>query len=236
MEIKSVVSQYSIRNILNRSVVLDALVHDGESYFNIEIQKGENEDHIRRVRYHIGAVDTNTFDKGTEFHELQDLYVIFITKQDFLSLGKPIGMVKRFIAGTNIEVDNGVKEIYANTKPHDNAKGLVYELLQYIRNTDQKYEKSEFSNLVKYVEYYKNNENGVKYMSSILELERQEGIKEGIQEARLEAIIGLLKLDSTEDFISKAMQVNVETIRKIKCLFSNGNSFNEIASQVDMTN
>ncbi len=48
LEIESLTSQYSIRNIVNRSVILDAFATDGESYFNVELQQGEDEDHIRR--------------------------------------------------------------------------------------------------------------------------------------------------------------------------------------------
>lgn len=51
LTVREVKTQYSIRQIGTHSVILDALAEDDDGkLYEIEIQNGRNEDHIRRVR------------------------------------------------------------------------------------------------------------------------------------------------------------------------------------------
>lgn len=51
-------TQYSIRNIENHSIVLDALIEDEEhNIYDVEVQIGDKNNHERRIRYYRTAID-----------------------------------------------------------------------------------------------------------------------------------------------------------------------------------
>ncbi len=73
-------TQYSIRNAESHSVVLDALVEDEEhKIYNVEVQVGDKHNHERRIRYYRTAIDWSYLEKGKDFSELPELYMIFIS-------------------------------------------------------------------------------------------------------------------------------------------------------------
>ncbi|MEY8221485.1 PD-(D/E)XK nuclease family transposase [Enterocloster aldenensis] len=82
-------TQYSIRNVENRSVVLDALAEDEEGrLINVEMHPQEDEDHVRRVRYHLSGIDMSYLEKGNDFEAIPEVYLIYITKKDFIGRNK----------------------------------------------------------------------------------------------------------------------------------------------------
>ena len=77
------VPQRNMRNIFGRSVIVDVLCTDSDgSYYNIEMQKGDNDDHQKRVRYNGSVIDTMISSKGTHFKDLPDVYIIYISGFD----------------------------------------------------------------------------------------------------------------------------------------------------------
>ena len=83
--------QDSIRNLRGRSVRLDALCQLGSGKeCNIEVQKADDDDHLRRVRYHASCITANVTDPGTKFKDIPDVIVVYISKNDFFKDGKTI--------------------------------------------------------------------------------------------------------------------------------------------------
>ena len=76
IKVKKVVPQNSIKNLQGRSVVLDALceTEDGKE-FNVEVQKADDDDHVRRVRYNTSCVTANITEPGTKFEKVPDVTV-----------------------------------------------------------------------------------------------------------------------------------------------------------------
>lgn len=74
IKVKKVVPQNSIRNLQGRSVVLDALceTEDGKE-FNVEVQKADDDDHQKRVRYNTSCVTANITEPGTKFEKVPDV-------------------------------------------------------------------------------------------------------------------------------------------------------------------
>ena len=69
--------QFSLRNIGNRSVILDLLCEDADGkLFNVEIQQADNTDHQKRMRYHISNLDTRITEKGVDFANLPEVISI----------------------------------------------------------------------------------------------------------------------------------------------------------------
>lgn len=82
--------QDSIKNLQGRSVVLDARCVDAlDNHFAVEVQKSDNDDHQRRVRYNASCVTANITAPGSNFKNVPNLCSIYISKRDFSKVVKP---------------------------------------------------------------------------------------------------------------------------------------------------
>ena len=179
--VKDVKTQYSIRNIENRSVVLDVLAEDTDGRMvNVEMQVSEDEDHQRRARYYQASMDMSFLEKGCPYEELPELYLIFITEKDFLNQKTGICYIDRVVRSRGTVTDNGVHEVYANLT-YGCEDERIDELLRYMKKSDSDYQTEVFPNVVRKVRYLKEQKEGVEIMCRILEEERNEGIMIGME-------------------------------------------------------
>ena len=75
--------QAVLRNIKGRSVTLDLKCIDEKGIiFGVEVQKHDNDNHQKRVRYNMANLDTAASEKGIKFDELKDIYEIYISRFD----------------------------------------------------------------------------------------------------------------------------------------------------------
>ena len=89
--VKEVTPQNSIRNLQGRTVVLDALcVSESEKEYCVEVQKADDDDHQRRVRYNASCVTANITEPGTKFRQVPNVCEIYITKFDMFKGGKTV--------------------------------------------------------------------------------------------------------------------------------------------------
>lgn len=212
--VEEVITQSNLRQLLNRGVILDVAVRDSDGIlYNVEMQLADNDNHVRRIRYNAACIDTNTVDAGTAFKDIPDLYMIFITKHDWLHGGEAVYHVKRIISETLEEIDNGIHEIYANMEVKDAS--VSGELLQYFKNTDLNANIDKFENLGDRVAYLKKEKEGVTVMSDalskLLKEEREEARKEAREEREASAITTIATLRkfgmSDEDILSELQNI-----------------------------
>lgn len=98
-----------------RGVRFDVLAWDKNGCpYNIEIQRDRRGMSIKRTRIYGGAVDLLAAEKGTDFAELPDTYVIFICGFDMFKRGLPIYTTGTFIKETGEIVDDGRHVTYLN--------------------------------------------------------------------------------------------------------------------------
>ena len=198
-----VVPQYSIVNLQNRSVRLDAFA-DVERKFqveaelavdcpvgkkgakvNIEVQKDDNDDHQKRVLYNAAAVMLNSTPKGTKkFSNVPDVIVIFISKFDLFRKGRMLYKVNRVLDGIGDIVHNGMWEYYANAAVADRSTeemSAIADLME-IFTVSEKYDYNQFPKTSERKNQFKNTEEGVRAMSDGLQAwvdkERQEQARE----------------------------------------------------------
>lgn len=174
--------QRFLRNNGAHSVILDALCElDDGSFANIEVQKADNDDYQKRVRFNQSNIDTLFAEKGIKYEELPDIFMVFISKFDLFGKGRTIYHIDRVIREKGIVVENGVHEIYVNLAVNDGTE--IAELMQYFKTsvgTNEKFEK-----LCNRVEYFKHEREGVKVMATLFEQyvaeEKAESLKRGIK-------------------------------------------------------
>ena len=124
-----VIPQDSIQNLRGRSVILDAYCKLGNgSYCNVEVQRSDNDDHFRRVRYHAACITANVVDPGEQFEQVDDLVVVYISEFDPFDEGRTVYHVRNMVEETGRAVLDGLREIYVNTKHNDGSE--IAELMQ----------------------------------------------------------------------------------------------------------
>lgn len=178
-----VVVQSSKRNIYGRSVRLDALCTLGNGKkCNIEVQRADDDDHFRRVRFNASSITVKDSDVGERFERILDLYMVYISEHDFIGGAHTIYHVDKVIRETGELVDDGLYEVYVNTKIKDGSK--VSDLMEcFIQReiVDHK----EFPAISKRVRELKTTEGGAGAVCDI--------VKKLVDEERIKTLIKMIK-------------------------------------------
>lgn len=173
------IPQWSGTNLMGRSIILDAKCVTGDGrQINIEIQKANDDDHQKRVRYHGAIITTNCSEPGTKFELVPDVCIVFISKFDIFEGNLPLYHIDRVVRETGKVVDNGFTEIYVNTVSDDGSD--VAELMKVFSKDDSYSDKFPKTSEIK--RRYKETEGGVQSMSDLMEKLRIEWITEGLEE------------------------------------------------------
>lgn len=191
------IPQYAGTNLQGRSVILDAkcVLGDG-TLTDIEVQKANDDNHQKRVRYNGAILTANTTDPGGKFENVPNVCVIFISRFDIFKGDCPLYHVDRILRETGQAIDNGFRELYVNTKVKDGSE--VSELMEVFVN-DESYN-SKFPITSGSKRRYKETEEGQQIMCEIMERiareERREGRKEGRKEGRREGEARINRLNA----------------------------------------
>ncbi len=222
LKVLQVVRQNSVRNLQGRSVVLDALceIDDGK-FCNIEIQKSDNDNHIKRVRYNASCITANITDTGLHFENVPDVYVVYITRFDIFKSGKTIYHIGHIVLETGEIVDNGLNEIYVNTKVDDGSD--IAELMKCFESTDVN--NPRFPKLSERVNYFKHDEKGVAIMCDLIREYGEELAAEaearGISEGVRKIVTQMLKAGKyAVEEISGLSGLSVDEINEMKSLMN----------------
>ena len=110
---------------------------------------------------------------------------------DLFKMNEPIYEVKKFVNSSDIEVNNGVREIYVNLKSKANNKKItaLFEILK----TDKYINENFFPNLSKKKREIVNLEIGGQSMSGLTLEIYKDGEKDGIEKGYSYAIKELIK-------------------------------------------
>ncbi|MDO4313032.1 MAG: Rpn family recombination-promoting nuclease/putative transposase [Eubacteriales bacterium] len=180
VKVLQVVPQDSIKNLQGRSVVVDALceLEDGRNV-DVEIQKANDDDHQKRVRYNASCITANITSPGEKFGNVPDVVVIYISEFDMFHGGKAVYHVNRIVQETGKAVYNGMTEIYINTRIDDGSD--IAKLMKIYTEKDA-YDYERFPNTSARKAEFKKNEGGEQKMSSILRDIAKEWAEEMAQE------------------------------------------------------
>ena len=175
IRVKSVKTQWRIKNLLGRDICLDidADDEDGTEY-NVEIQRADKGADRKRARYHSSILDAHLLYPGDDFSNLPETFVIFITENDVIGKGKPIYSIERRIDDTDELFDDGEHIIYVNGADKD-ASTELGKLMHDFFCTDP--DDMNYKKLADKVRYFKEDEKGVAAMCKVMEDMRNEESK-----------------------------------------------------------
>ena len=215
--LRSVKTQYVIRNLGNHSVELDILAEDIQgNYINIEIQMYRETAPFKRTRYYQSGIDMSILEKGKPYQSMPDVTLIYLTKEDFIGDKRGCYNICRKPDGQDVTMclENGLHEKYYNLEyPTDDMR--VNELLRYFRHSDPLYKTRNFPRIVERVRFFKMKEEGVTIMCEIADRIRREGKEEGREEGR---ILGRLegKADDILELLEDFGQIPQRIVHRIR--------------------
>lgn len=190
IRLEEVVPQKSLRNIKAKSVIIDVYCVDTDNqYYDIEVQKSDNDEHEKRVRYNGSNMDTYITEKGIKYKDLPESYVIYISEFDMYDEGETIYHIIRSIKETKSKVYNGFNEIYVNTLIDDGSD--IAELMKIFKSSDIP-DNKKFPRICEAIKVIK-EEKGSDDMCKIVEDYGKQERREGKREAKRDLIINLMK-------------------------------------------
>ena len=152
---------------LFRGVVLDALckLSDGQ-YCNIEMQKNDKENDLKRVRFHASLVTANKTPKGSDFSQIPNVKVLYITTYDALANKQTVTHISRcqIVNGEYLPINDGEDIIFANTEIDDETKHS--RLLKLFLKSESFYDEM-FPALSEAMKFYKDTEREQESVSEV---------------------------------------------------------------------
>ena len=213
--VNDIIVQSSERNLYGRSVRLDALCTLGDgSLCNIEIQRSDNDNHLKRARFNASSVTIKESEPGTNFENVKDVYIIYISEKDFFKSGLTTYHIDKVIRENGITVDDGLHEIFVNAAVNDGSN--IAELMQCFKQKDLNNPK--FKAVTRRFKELKETEGGLNAMCKIME----DIIKEEEREKNIKRIAKMiskgyskeeiLDLDYTEEEYEEAEKELIATV------------------------
>ncbi|MBP5198120.1 MAG: PD-(D/E)XK nuclease family transposase [Lachnospiraceae bacterium] len=215
IKVQRVIPQKEIKNLQGRTVVLDALcILENGDFCQVEVQKANDDDHLRRVRYDIACITANITEPGSLFENVPNVITIFISKSDIFERGLTVYHVDSVIRETGDIIDDGVNRIFVNATVKDGSD--VAEMMD-IFTVNDKYNFEKFPRISARKYHFKNEMEGKAEMSEIGEEIRAMGREEGRKEGADLLIINqaLVKYTKGQDYLEIADDL-VQDSEKIK--------------------
>ncbi len=209
LAVESVSVQRDVKNLVGRSVRVDALCVLGNGdKANIEVQRSDNDNHIKRIRYNASCITASETEPGEKFENVPTVIMVYISENDFLGRGKTIYHIDNVLRETGEMIDNGLYTICVNTKVDDGSD--VAELMKCFMQTEVENEKFPvFSNRMKYLKHL---EGGSEAMSGVMEEILEEFLEERIDE-RIEKA---LRKGRTPEDIADILDIPIERVEEVE--------------------
>ena len=127
---------------------LDVIAKDTGAVYDIEMQKLNNGDIIKRSRYYQSQIDAEVLSKSDDYRKLKDSYIIFICMFDIFKLDQYIYRFENYDEKLKLKYGDGAKKIIINAKGHkgdisDDLKAFI----DYLNN--RKYDKETANGFIK---------------------------------------------------------------------------------------
>ena len=188
----------------SKSVRLDVYLRDGKgTVYNVEIQTVSNRNLPKRARYYQGMIDLNAIEKGADYSELPQSFVIFICTFDPFGEGRWKYTFRNLCdEEPRILLNDGTEKVFFNSTGFEGKIGSdAKKVLKFIE--DNTIEDEFTGKLEQEVQKIKENKEWrVEYMT--LYMREREKFKEGKAEGKAGGIIDTL-LDlgyANEDVLS----------------------------------
>ena len=214
LKVHSVEVQKEFQSVVGHSVKFDVYATDenGKPY-DIEIQRADRGASPKRARYNNSVLDTYMLDKGDDYQDLQETYIIFITEKDVLKKGFPLYHIERKILETDELFNDGSHIIFVNGQ-YNNHDTPIGKLMHDFRCTDAA--DMYYGQLADKVRYFKENEGGSNAMCKMMEDMRKEAAAEAADAKAVETALNMLKDNLSLEKVAQYSGLSLDDVKKIK--------------------
>ena len=168
---------FKINNLYGKEVELDALCITGDGrYINIEVQNVNSDNIFKRARYNASILTSNIEPKGDLYRNVPNVCIIFITKFDPFKDNLIIYHVDHVVRETGEKVNDGLEEIFVNTRVNDGSK--IAKLMR-IFSTTSEYNDELFPKISETKRFFKTNLKGEKKMCEVTKEIYEMGLRDG---------------------------------------------------------
>ena len=162
-------------------------------------------------------LDSDLLEKGKDFSELPETYVIFFTENDVLKENLPIYNIERIITQTGKIFGDDSHIIYINGayKNYDSEIGKL--ISDFLCRDPEKIKNQEIAELTKFFKFGKGKTSMFKKVSSFYE----DGLADGIEKGKAKGIAeGMAKGKAEErtNFATRMLQATAMSITEISAL------------------
>ena len=212
LKVKDVRTQYAISQIKTHSVRLDVLAETGNGkLYHIEIQRKDEIDPPKRIRYNGSLMDAEFLAKGMDYKDLPDRIHFYISKNDIWHCGKAIYPVGKTLGDTGITYDDGEYIFFVNAAVDDGSR--IAKLMNYFKTADP--DDDSEGELSKRVRYLKKEEGGVEIMCEVSDRIMERGRKFGEEQLLHKQVQKKLAKGMNIADIAEALEETEERIREI---------------------
>ncbi len=207
-------TQVFVENLVNCSVRLDILATDSVgTKYNIEIQRSDKGAGRKRARYNSSMLDANLLQKGEDFSELPETYVIFITENDVMGKGLPLYPVERYISVTGERFEDGAHILYVNGAYRgDSPIGRLMHDFGCVDPSDMYYDV-----LADRVKFFKESKEGVAVMCRAIEDMWKRAVNEGEENRARNIVLRMLAAGKyTVAEIADISGLSIEEVKKLQ--------------------
>lgn len=212
--VNDVIVQSSERNLYGRSVRLDALctLGNGEKC-NIEVQRSDNDDHLKRVRFNASSITVKESQVNDKFQDVAGVYVVYISEFDIFGKGRTIYHVENVIQETGDQVDDGLHRIFVNTACDDGTD--IADLMSCFK--EKQVNNPKFPVFTSRMNKLKNEEGGLNIMCEVMLKYEKIAAEDAAKKERIEAIQNMIDLGLSEDkILTKYSKEEYEKAKQVK--------------------
>ena len=203
-----------------KGIRLDVYVKDkNDTVYNIEMQRTDNKNLGKRMRYYQGNIDIDCIQKGQDYRELTKSYVIFICTFDYFNEGGHKYTFENVcLEDSTIKLKDDAQKIILNTKGCINDLDIeILEFLNYVEDSTDSVAANAKSELVKHiherVNAVKKDKNMEVEFMTLLERDREK-IEEGKTELLLKQLNRKFK-ELPKIYEEKIMNLSEEKVEEI---------------------
>lgn len=216
LKIISVTPQFTATGFA-REVIFDSLCkQESNDIIVIEVQKGNKQDDTKRCRLYLSVGTAISTPKGTDFSDVPNVTIIYITEYDALHNGQTVtkSCMCQYIEKTDrfVPLEDGGTVYYANTCVDDGTKKA--ELLKMFLERGP-VSNPDFPNVTRAINYYKGNTKEGDDMCEAVEKYAEERIKEHDEKQTKKYVKNMLSKNLSLDVIAECLNITVEEVKAL---------------------
>ena len=178
---------------------------------NIEVQRSDNDDHLKRVRFNASSITVKESQVGDRFEDVAEVYVVYISEFDIFDRERTIYHVENVIRETGEQVDDGLHRIFVNTIYNDGSD--IADLMSCF--TQKQVNNPKFPVLTRRMNELKNEEGGLNIVCEVMQKYEKIAAEDAAKKERIEAIQNMIELGlSEEKILTKYTREDYEEAQK----------------------